>query len=145
MMRKFFTLIFLLGSFISATAQSDIAIGTGAVGNGAIGYPSPLQDYFEGSRAQYLFRASELVAAGMGPGVITSIKWNVTVLNGAGLIEKMSITIGTTPVSTLSTATWDPINNPVSTPQVDYQPIVGINSFTLPTPFFWDGTSNVII
>jgi trimeric autotransporter adhesin len=144
-MRKFFTLLLLFFCVSASFAQTDISIGTGTAGNTGTTYPVPLQDYYEGSRMQYLYLASELTAAGMGPGVITTIKWNVTALNGAGVIEKMSITIGTTPVATLSTSAWDPINNAVSTPQADYQPVVGMNSFTLPSPFFWDGTSNIII
>ena len=58
-------------------AQLDINIGTGTVGNGTTVYPCPLQDFYEGQRAQYLYRASELAAAGMGPGLITAIKFNV--------------------------------------------------------------------
>ncbi len=145
-MRRIFTLILLLAiGFTGTYGQQDISIGTGTVGNTGTSYPCPLQDYFEGSRMQYLYRASELTAAGMSPGTITAIKWNVTALNGAGLIEKMSIRIGSTTVNTLSTAAWDPINNPVATAQVDYQPVVGINTFNLPSSFFWDGSSNIIV
>ena len=146
-MRKFSTLLFLLvfTVFTSATAQVDVPVGTGTGTNTETGYPVPLQDYYEGSRAQYLFRASELTAAGMGPGIITAIKWNVVAVNDAGLIEKFSLSIGTTPVNTLSTSAWDPVNNAITTPQVDYQPLLGINTFALPSPFFWDGVSNIII
>ena len=128
----------------------DISIGTGTVGNAATalagGYPCPIQDYYEGSRAQYLYRASELQSAGMGPGNINSIKFNVITLNGfSGNIQNYTIKIGGTAIATLGTgATWENVANTVFGP-VDYVPTAGINTFTLSSPFFWNGTDNLII
>src|SRR5437899_2091752 len=70
-------LLMWLFTAVSLNAQTNINIGTGTTGNGATEYPCPLQDYWEGSRAQYLYKASELIAAGMGPGMISAIKYNV--------------------------------------------------------------------
>ncbi|MBK8951649.1 MAG: hypothetical protein IPM85_04305 [Chitinophagaceae bacterium] len=155
-MRKFkifrFTRFFLMPAaavFLSVTnirAQVDINIGTGTTGNTTTTYPCPLQDYYEGSRAQFLYRVSELTPAGMGPGLITSIKYNVVSLGTTGLIEDMVIKIGHTTVATLSTAAWDAFNGAtVSTISADYKPVAGINTFTLPTPFNWNGSDNILI
>lgn len=54
-------------SYSESKAQLDISIGTGTTGNTTTTYPCPLQDFYEGSRMQFLYRASELNAAGMAP------------------------------------------------------------------------------
>lgn len=125
-------------------AQVDINIGTGTVGNaGTNGYPCPLQDYYEGSRAQYLYKASELLAAGMVPGTISAIKFNVTALNTfSGDIQEMQIKIGGTTAANL-TDTWE-ATNPIFGP-VNFVPVVGINTFTFSTPFFWNGSDNIVV
>jgi hypothetical protein len=67
-------------------------------------------------------------------------------LNGAGLTEKMVIKIGGTAVATLSTSSWDDFTGtPIETLPVDYQAVAGSNEFTLPTPFFWNGSDNILI
>jgi len=145
-MRKGYLVLFLLFIAFQSKAQVDIPIGTGTTGNDDQSYPCPIQDWFEGSRAQYLYQAAELTAAGMGPGTISSIKFNVLNVNGAGLSEKMVIKIGGTAVATLSNNSWDDFTGtPVETTPVDYQAVVGSNTFSLPTPFFWNGTDNILI
>src|SRR4026207_1633039 len=99
--RRLLLFLFLVLLFArNVYAQVDFAIGTGTTGNANTTYPCPLQDYYEGSRMQYLYRASELSAAGMGPGNILGIKYNVISLaTSANLffaIEQFTIKIGTT-------------------------------------------------
>ena len=146
--RKFYfallATLFLLTSAPKVTAQIDISIGTGIIGNTTTTYPCPLQDYYEGSRMQYLYLATELTAAGMGPGFINSIKYNVVTLGTAGLIEQHAMKIGGTSTATLSATAWETVTTAVFGP-LDYQPIAGINTFTFPAPFFWNGTDNIVI
>nr|MCU0389399.1 hypothetical protein [Chitinophagaceae bacterium] len=154
-MRRLFTTgisrtLLFLAMFLSGIAgrvfAQDITIGTGTTGNTSNQYPCPLPDAFEGHRAQYLFRASELTAAGMSAGVISAIKFNVTALNNAGVLENFSIKIGATDVNALSSTAWDNFKGaPVSTATANYQPVLGVNAFTLPAPFFWNGTDNVMV
>ena len=125
--------------------QTSINIGTGSVGNTSISYPAPLQDYWEGSRAQYLYRASELAAAGMTAGTISSIKFNVTTLNAFnGSIEEFTIKINGTTVSTLGTTTWENTGAIAFGPQ-NFTPVIGLNTFVLSTPFYWNGTNNILL
>ncbi|MBC7887100.1 MAG: gliding motility-associated C-terminal domain-containing protein [Ferruginibacter sp.] len=139
-----FVLLTLLFLVPSVKAQTDISIGTGTVGNGSFTYPCPLQDYFEGSRMQYLYLASELTAAGMGPGTISMIKHEViSVLATQGAIEQYTIKIGSTSATSLSPTTWEAVNQVFG--PVDHLPVVGINSFTLTTPFFWNGIDNIVV
>jgi len=130
-------------------AQTNITIGTGTTGNGNIEYPCPLQDYFEGQRAQYLYRASELIAAGMGPGNITALRFNVLALTtstgpGPIPIENLSIRIGTTQVATLSASTWEPGTQQVFNSPL-YTTTLGVNTFNFSAPFFWNGVDNIIV
>ena len=76
MFRKIFFLfvIVLLGA-VRVKAQMDIQIGYGTIATG--GYPVPIQDDYEGSRAQYLYRATDLNSFGMTKGVISAIKFYV--------------------------------------------------------------------
>ncbi|HEY9260916.1 NosD domain-containing protein, partial [Chitinophaga sp.] len=126
------------------SAQTDISIGTSTTGNSGTGYPSPLQDYYEGSRAQYLYRASELHAAGMNAGMISGLKYKVLNLNATDTVEQYTIKIGTTADTTLDGATWVTINNQVFGP-VNYQPQTGINTFNFFSGFFWNGTDNIVV
>jgi trimeric autotransporter adhesin len=130
--------------FCRLNAQIDITIGTGTVGNTTTTYPCPLQDFYEGSRMQYLYRASELTAAGMGPGTISSIKYNVISQAATqGIVEQYTLKMGLTSATTLSPTSWENVNQVYG--PVDYQPAVGINSFTLSTPFFWNGVDNIVV
>ncbi|WP_188316202.1 gliding motility-associated C-terminal domain-containing protein [Chitinophaga agrisoli] len=145
-MRKYiFTLFYLLFLASRLSAQTDISIGTGTVGNGGgYSYPCPLQDYFEGSRSQFLYRASELLAAGMGPGMISGVKFNVTSVNSVDVIEQYTLKIAGTAVTTLGDDSWEPGGATVFGP-VDYNPVNGINAFTFANSFFWNGTDNIIV
>ena len=96
--KKIGGLILMLFAAFQLNAQVDISIGNGTTGNPDNTYPCPIQDWFEGSRAQYLYLASELSAAGMGPGTIQSIKFNVLSVNGAGVTDKLVMKIGGTTV-----------------------------------------------
>ncbi|SJZ49486.1 gliding motility-associated C-terminal domain-containing protein [Chitinophaga eiseniae] len=125
-------------------AQTDINIGTGTTGNSDIGYPCPLQDYFEGNRAQYLFTAAELSAAGMAPGYITGIKFVVKNLNTADVIEQYGISIGGTTVGTLDETSWVPGTTVVRAP-ADYTILNGVNNFPFSNNFFWNGTDNIVV
>jgi hypothetical protein len=143
-------LAILLLSVFQLNAQTDIAIGTGTTGNGNTTYPCPLADYWEGSRAQYLFRASELIAAGMGPGNINAIKFNVisTATSSSAsphfTLHQQTFKIGGTASGTLNLAAWEPGATNVWGP-LDYLPVSGINTFTFGVPFFWNGTDNIIV
>src|SRR5207253_1151678 len=107
-----------------------------------------LQDYYEGSSMQFLYRASELIAAGMTAGPITAIKFTVNeTANTTGrpmLMEQMTMSIDATTDTTLSASSWEPVNNAVFGP-VDYKINLGVNIFPLTTPYMWNGTDNIVI
>lgn len=130
-------------------AQVLMPVGTGSGTNGSADYPCPLQDWSAGSRAQYLYRASEMTAAGIGAGNISSVSFIVTGRdddpgNAHTAIEQYSIKIGTTVANELNLNSWVTGTKVVYGP-VDYNPTMGINTFTFITPFYWNGSDNLVI
>ncbi len=140
----FLSIIFLDLFSSNLNAQIDISIGSGTIGNTTTTYPCPIQDYFEGSRAQYLYTAAELTAAGMSSGNISAVKFNVISVGTAGISEQYTIKIGGVSTSSLSATSWETGAIQVYGPQ-DYQPVAGINTFTFTSPFFWNGSDNILI
>ena len=127
-----------------ASAQEWHPVGTGTATNGANGVPCPFGDIYAGQRAQYIYLASELSAAGLSSGdAIVRLRWVVTALNGSGMHENYTLRIGSTTATSLSAFLGTP-TGAVTTPK-DHQPVVGNNYFTLNTPFIWNGTSNLLV
>jgi hypothetical protein len=146
--KLFLCLSLITFSFGTLHAQIDIPIGTGTTGNDNTTYPSPLQDFYEGSKMQYLFLASELSAAGMSPGNIHAIKYNVlslaTSVNTHFEIEQFTIKIGSTATTSLGSATWETVSSTVFGP-TNYLATLGVNTFLFTTPFQWNGSDNIVI
>ncbi len=140
----FSVLVMVLLSVTAVNAQTDITIGTGTLANATTTYPAPLQDYYEGSRMQYLYLASELSAAGMSPGNVTAIKFTVTDVNTPGNIEEFTIKMGTTSTGSLTATSWETVGNALYGPATVTK-TAGINTFTFTTPFFWNGTDNIVV
>ena len=147
------TLRNLLGiALISAASLSygqTFTIGANNGTNGTTAYPTPFGDYYKTQRAQYLYLASELTAAGMSAGDITAVAFTVglpyviTDVDG-GVTENYTVKILSTGVGSLSATGWESGATTVWGP-ANYIPVEGVNTFTLDVPFNWDGSSNLII
>jgi len=61
---------------------NGITIGSGNQQNSNTDYPAPYGNYYWGARHQILFRASELIAAGITPGTFNSIAFEVAESSG---------------------------------------------------------------
>ena len=130
---------------ISNTKAQDYTIGTDNGINGQFTYPTPFGDYFKTQRMQFLYLASELSAAGMTSGFIDEIRWTVEALpGGIDQTEGYTVKMLSTGVSSLGLTTWEPGAMDVWGPE-NYTPVVGVNTFVLDVPYFWDGSSNIII
>ena len=144
-MRKIYSLLILVLISFSVKSQADFTIGIGNTNSLGSGYPAPIQDFYEGSRAQYLYTASELLAAGIGPGIISAIKIDVSSLGTfTGDIQDFTIGIGSTATSSLDLTQWEIGTVPIFGP-IDYVPTIGTNVFVFSTPFFWNGTDNLVV
>jgi tRNA G46 methylase TrmB len=131
----------------TSTDVGSATVGTGTATLGAslsAGGLSPFSQYYEGQHTQYLILASDLSAAGILPGNITSVTFNVSSALSTKVFTSYTVKMGTTAVSTLTglqspsfTTVYGPSNLMVSA--------TGPNTLTFASPFTWDGTSNVVM
>lgn len=127
-----------------AKAQDWHPVGTGTETNGPNGVPCPFGDIYAGQRAQYIYLASELSAAGLSAGdPIVRLRWVVLALNGSGMQENYTLRIDSTQATSLSGFLPTPAG--AATTPKDHLPVVGNNDFTLKTPFVWNGSSNLLV
>src|SRR5690606_5222577 len=141
-MKKFYSLLILAVFAFSSTSQAaPITIGTGTSTNTNTNYPAPYGNWYWGAKHQFLILASELTAAGMTAGNINSLAFDVAQANGTplqGFTIAMKLTTSITIVGFESGLTT------VYGPQA-HTDIVGLNNHTFVTPFYWDGTSNLLV
>jgi gliding motility-associated-like protein len=116
-------------------------LGTGTASGGA--NVTPYVGFWMDGRVQYLYRASELQALGLGAGTITDIAFNVITKNSTQPYNNFTVKMGCTSLNQLPTSFVQGLSvvaNPVS-----YTTTTGWNTHTLDIPFNWDGFSNIII
>lgn len=135
------TTTYYVTSGSGGSSAGPMWVGTGTTST--TGTPGPFYTGWYGSKNQYLFRASELIAAGLSAGTITQLAFDVTTSTGlplTGYNMSMKMTNATT-----VTTTWETGLTPVYATPV-YNPVAtSVNAFVLQTPFAWDGVSNIII
>lgn len=122
-------------------AGTTVAIGSGT--NTASSYDGIFYHLFGGSQSQFLIRASELSAAGLSPGDITQLGIRFAGVSAqaySGFAISMLQTANANMSGGLNSAAFTGVYSTVS-----YTPTTGINTFTLSTPFSWDGTRNIIV
>ncbi len=80
---------------------NGITIGSGTIVNSPYDYPAPYGNWYWSTRHQFLYTASELVAAGLTAGTINSLSFLVEWTNDISY-EYLDISIATTGLTTLS-------------------------------------------
>lgn len=131
--------IFFAPQLFSQTLQIGNADGV----NNTVEFPTPYGDLYEGMRAQYLYTAAELTSKGATAGFISTVGFLVADPNGTSL-ENFSIRLSNTATVSLSATGWEPAGT-VAYDTSLWQPTGGSNLHLLETPFFWNGTSNLLI
>lgn len=124
-----------------------VAVGTNTNNTSAQGI-TPYSSNYEGSREQYLFRASELQALNLRAGNITALSFSVTALgSGAFTQNNFTIKLAHTTTSVMTSAYASPAGSytTVYGPVSQGLPNLGINTFNFSTPFNWDGVSNILV
>jgi len=121
----------------------QIPIGTGTSTNDNYSYPCPYGSY-QNSRQQFLYLASELSAMGLTAGNIESIGFYVVNMPVSQSINNFEIQMGNTTSGTLST-TYITGTSTVYTGSYTVPAGTGWTTHTLQTPFYWDGTSNIVV
>ena len=132
--------VFLVPSTLSA--QEVITIGTGTVLNDFFQYPAPYGNSQNGARHQMLVLASELQAAGMQAGDISSVAFDVATAAFVSL-NGFTVSIGSTTEQEM-TAAWLVGLTPVWGPTT-YADQLGWNTHVFDQPFYWNGTSNLVV
>lgn len=128
---------------VTCSAQSTATIGTGTNFNNQYTYPAPYGNWYYGAKHQMLIRASEMTAAGMAPGNITKLAFQVNLPGGTALTG-FTIRMKTTAVTATTTNFDNSGFVTVYGPQT-FTDAAGWNTHTLSTPFAWNGTSNIVI
>ncbi len=137
--------------YITATSNFYVSAGTApspataTIGAGALTpsfqYVTMFAGGWGGYKHQYLIREAEMIAAGILPGSnITSIA--VDNANGTGTYNGFSLRLKST-TSTVLTSTFEAGALPVFGP-VNYATSVGVNTFTLTSPYVYTGGSLLI-
>lgn len=127
------------------TTPNQITMGTGTTANSTTSYPAIYGNFYRNTRHQILYLASELLAAGVLPGKISSISWNISTITGTTAYPDFTIKMKCTSVTDLSSTAFDQ----VGLTQVFYSPSVNIttgwNTYAFTTAYEWDGVSNILI
>ncbi len=145
---KFFTVLvaMAIGFATTTTGQTLFTIGDSTTSSTSTSYPTPYGDFYKTMRTQFLYLADEMVAAGMGAGDITEITfWVGASASEPGLTEGVTVSMMNTASTTLAAGAWEAGASVVWGPY-DNDPTAGAwNTFVFDTPFYWDGTSNIVV
>jgi hypothetical protein len=143
--------VFCAGS-TSTLVASSVSTGTAAVGTSTTTTSTqgitPYGSNWEGSRQQYLIRASELSAANIYAGNLTSLSFSVTAQGGGAFSQSnFTIKLAHTANTALNAAYGTPtgVFTTVYGPATQALPPLGLNMYTFSTPFNWDGVSNILV
>jgi gliding motility-associated-like protein len=122
-----------------------IQVGS-ATTSGSTNSYSPYGGLWESQKNQFLFRASELLAAGISPGKINSLALNITNTNGnATVFQNFTIKLKCVSYNVLSTTSMDntglvQVYNPTT-----INATTGWNTYNFSQAYDWDGTTNLLV
>jgi len=132
-------------NFYAAAENGSASPVTSTVGAGAATsatYSNPFYSLWSNTHMQHLITASELYAAGLSAGSITSLGINITAAGTLPMID-FSMKIASTNATSM-TAYVSPAFTTVYT-SASFMPVTGLNTMNFVTPFIWDGISNIVI
>ena len=114
------------------------------LGNTSTG--APFNAKLQSMRNLMLYNASELTAAGITAGNITSIAYNIS-KSSVRPYKNMLIKMGTTSLNYIVDGDIETNNftTTVVKTLASYSTVDGYNTFTLDNPFLWNGTDNIVI
>jgi len=127
------------------SSTSTVQVGT-ATTQGSSGVYTPYGGLYESARNQFLFRASELLAAGVTPGKINKLAFKVTNLNTNSstfanfTIKLKCVSYATVPTTTMENTGLIQVYGPQT-----INAFVGWNEYAFTQAYEWDGTSNILV
>ena len=129
---------------LSNGAAGTYTIGTQTLMLGNASAGQPFNAALPSKRTQMLYKASELTAAGISAGTITSVAFNMG-KNSVRPYTNLQIRMGTTSLSYLVNGGTNAVATSTVKSLASYATFSGWNTFTLDVPFVWDGSSNIAI
>jgi gliding motility-associated-like protein len=127
----------------SCPNPDQVQVGNGTGANTQYAFPTPYSKYYYDYHQQILYRATDLQAAGVKQGYLTSMAFNVTALNGVGNITNYTIKIKCTSATSITGFDNSGLSQVFNAPSIT--PAVGWNQHTFQTPYYWDGVSNILV
>ncbi len=121
--------------------------GTANIGTAAYAITAaPFDATQQSQRVQFLYKASELTAAGVPAGTLTGISLDIQSKLSVRSFTGLTIKLGTAVVPYLinGSVTQGSGMTIVKT-TATYNTTAGWNNFVFDTPFTWDGTSNLVV
>lgn len=113
------------------------------IGTGTTNVSYPFLAYYEDGRTQILYTAAELIAAGVKPGLISSLALNISNKgSGTAVYNGLTIALKCVSLTALTTTFQTGFTNVYSG---NYTTVAGWNTFNFPTAYEWDGTSNLLV
>ena len=119
------------------------SLSTDTIGNGLISSVAPFGASQPVSRTQFLWKASELTAAGVVAGDITGMQFFLNSLGGN--LRNMTIRMQASTLDSLTNATFVNTGFTDVYSQNTMFSLSGWNSLQFTTAFNWDGVSNIIV
>jgi hypothetical protein len=127
----------------AATHTDTTSLATYIVGTGTNTSNHPFAAANAVSRTQYLWKASEISAAGMTAGNITGLQFYIQSLGSS--LRNLTIRLKNSTLDSLTQSTLNTIGFTTVYSQNTTFTSTGWNSLQLTTPYNWDGTSNLLI
>jgi hypothetical protein len=125
-------------------APTGSAVLSRYIGNNNVSLTQPFRSEFSDARTQIVYLASELTAAGLNAGSVTSIAFDVVAKVTSTPFNSLTVKLKNTATSTLTGGDFETGATTVAGP-MDYNTIVGTNVINLTSSFIWDGTSNILV
>jgi hypothetical protein len=131
----------ILGAIGVTAFGQVITVGNGTYTTSST-VDSPYGTFYMDDRTQLLYTASEITAAGGYAGFINALAFNVAA-NASMAMNAFTVSIGTTSATSLTSGYASTTLTPVYTGTVTTS--VGWNEYAFSTPFFWNGTDNIVV
>lgn len=127
----------------TVTRKNSALLDSAKIGSGSDTSQMPFRTPFSGARTQYLWRKSELLAAGLKKGDITGIRWN-TVFPGP-MFKDLTIRMKLSAKDSLAAFSYDAGGFTTVYEKDTRFALSGWNKLDFPFAFTWDGASNIIL
>lgn len=128
-------------SFSTGAACTTITLGSGSTTSTDV--QTPFTTYYHDARHQYLITAAELATAGLGAGNISALGFNISSVSSylmSGFNIRMASVVNTGLTSSFAAPAFTTVYSGSYT-----VPGTGWRTIPFSTPFYWNGSSNVLV